>query len=53
MHEDIQLTEIFTLHETIRDRPADTCPRLFFVPVVAGTVEKTVASLDGVINRLG
>lgn len=48
----MQLTEIFTLHETIRDRPADTLPRLFFVSVVAGTVEKTVASLDGIINRL-
>ena len=50
---EMRLTEVFTLHETVLDRPADTLPCLFFVPVVAGTIEKTIASLDCIINRLG
>lgn len=48
----MRLTEVLALHETVRKCPADTLSCLFFVPVVAGTVEKTVAGLDGIINRL-
>lgn len=48
----MQLTKIFTLHETIRNRPADALARLFLVSVIAGTVEKTIAGLDRSINRL-
>lgn len=52
VREDMQLTNILALHETICDRPANTLPRLFFVSVVSGTIKKTVACLDGIINGL-
>lgn len=52
MHFHAQLTEIFTFYETIRDCPADTLTRFFFVPVISCAIEKAISGLDGMVNRL-
>lgn len=44
--------EVLTLDDTLLDGAADTLTGLFAVGVVVGTVDLTVAELDGIVNGL-
>lgn len=48
----VRRTKVFALYEPVFDRLADALSCLFFIPIVASTVKKTIASFDGIINCL-
>ena len=46
------LTDIFTLDDAVRNSAAETLTSLLLVTVVTGTIQETVARLDGVVDGL-
>ena len=46
------LTDILTLDDAVRNSATETLTSLLLVTVVTGTIEETVARLDGVVDGL-
>lgn len=52
LNQDLNLTKILPLYEALFNSTTNTIASLFFIAIVAGTIEKTIASLYGLVDSL-